>query len=146
MVSKHDTTVLSERRKSVVSLLNSRHLITNEIANCFSRNQYFHARGEKCGKMMKKIALLLALLTCVSASDMTMTEELLMAQNELNIAFEFTELYLLNQMTLWIDNMTILTEDFILPGFFDARDEIIDIRDSTTAYIESIEVIFNAFA
>lgn len=90
---------------------------------------------------MIKVLVFFALLSS-AFGDMTMTEELLMAQNELNTVFEFTELYLINQMTLWIDNITILTEEHILPGFFDAREEILSIIDDTSAYINAFEVIF----
>jgi hypothetical protein len=90
---------------------------------------------------MIKVLIFFALFSG-AFGDMSMTEELLMAQNELNIAFEFTELYLINQMTHWIDNMTILTEEHILPGFFDAREEILSIIEETSAYINSFEVAF----
>ncbi|KAG5679343.1 hypothetical protein PVAND_008915 [Polypedilum vanderplanki] len=89
--------------------------------------------------MFVKFSIFVICLSSVHAANINMVEELLNAQRELSIAHEFTELYMLEQLKMWVDNLTIITQETVLPGFFDARDEIITIIDDTFEYINSFE-------
>ena len=74
-----------------------------------------------------------------SFATMTMREELLKAQNELNIAFEFTELHLIQFTDFWMNNLTLLSQDHFIPGFMQARSQILDIIEETSLYISSFD-------
>lgn len=87
---------------------------------------------------MSLVIFLILSLVISSSSANTMSEELFRAQNELNIAFEFVELYLINQMDLWVGNMSLIIEDSFIPGFFKARGKVLNIIDETNEHINSI--------
>ena len=74
-----------------------------------------------------------------SSATMTMREELLKAQNELNIAFEFNELHLIQFTDLWMNNLTLLGQDHFVPGFLNARSTLLDIIEETSSYISSFD-------
>jgi len=93
---------------------------------------------------MNFIYLLSALITLMllpshSSATMTMREELLKAQNELNIAFEFNELHLIQYTDLWMSNLTLLSQDHFIPGFLKARSTLLDIIEETSSYISSFD-------
>lgn len=72
-----------------------------------------------------------------SSATMTMREELLKAQNELNIAFEFNELHMIQFTDLWMNNLTLLSQDHFVPGFLKARSTLLDIIEETSSHISS---------
>ena len=79
------------------------------------------------------------ILTFSSSSRSSFTDELTKAQNELNVSFEFVELYLQQQMELWLGNMTELNGQNFLPDFFNSRSNVLVIINETKEYIKSAE-------